>query len=446
MNSLYRVSVVLLLALAALPVVWAQAPDADSAPPLLTLDEAVRIATGNNRDVRITELNVIKARETVAQARTNYFPKLDSYVLAGAPLQPLKFRVPAGTFGTYPATGPIPATNSNITSPVRFGAFINASAAQPLSQLYKVKLAVKQVQLGIDIAHEEVRGEKQEVTRQVKGAYYQLAQLQAQVESAKAGVEALMALSTVTEQRLSAQTVLASDSLTVKARLTQQRYRLLTLQDSFEVQKQSLNHLLGRDLRAQFRVEMAPITDIAESDLEIARNLALEQRPEVREARLQVKSAQLDVRRERAEYIPDISIAVNYLSFQNVNFLPQNAGSVGFAMKWQPFDWGYKKHKIRELKAASEQKTLTEQDAEQKVLLDVEDKFRKLGEARMLLDAETDEREAQHAKLREVTVTPSRRHCCPICCSSRQRYHKRTRSISKRLRDFGVPTRTSRKP
>jgi outer membrane protein TolC len=113
MNPMYRLCFVLLLGLAALPVVWAQAPDTESAPPLLTLDEAVRIATGNNRDVRITELNVIKARESVAQTRTNYFPKLDSYVLAGAPLQPLKFRVPAGTFGTYPATGPIPATNSN---------------------------------------------------------------------------------------------------------------------------------------------------------------------------------------------------------------------------------------------------------------------------------------------------------------------------------------------
>jgi outer membrane protein TolC len=37
------------------------------------------------------------------------------------------------------------------------------------------------------------------------------------------------------------------------------------------------------------------------------------------------------------------------------------------------------------------------------VLLDVDDKFRKLGEARMLLDAETDAREAAQAKLREVT-------------------------------------------
>jgi outer membrane protein TolC len=76
---------------------------------------------------------------------------------------------------------------------------------------------------------------------------------------------------------------------------------------------------------------------------------------------------------------------------------------VGFLLQWQPFDWGYKKHKIRELKAASEQKSITEQDAEQRVLLDVEDKFRKLSEARMLLDAQTDAREAEQEKLREVT-------------------------------------------
>jgi outer membrane protein TolC len=229
-----------------------------------------------------------------------------------------------------------------------------------------------------------------------------LAQLQSQVESANATVQALMALSTVTEQRLGAQTVLASDSLTVKANLRQQRYQLLVLQDDFEVQKQSLNHLLGRDLRTQFTVEMQPDADIAESDLESARKLALEQRSEVREARLQTKIAQLDVRRERAEYIPDISVQVNYLSFQNVNLLPQNAGSVGFNLQWQPFDWGYKKHKIAELKAASQQKSVTEQDAQQRVLLDVENKFRKLRQARMLLDVQTDTREAQRVKLREV--------------------------------------------
>jgi outer membrane protein TolC len=355
------------------------------------LDEAVRIASGNNRDVQISELNVTKATETVAQAKTNYLPKLDSYVLAGVPLQPLSATVPAG------------ATDSTVRSPQKLSAFVNASAAQPLTQLFKVKLAVQQARLGTDLAHEGVRAQQQETRRQVKEAYYQVAKTQAQVESAKAAVQALTELSALTERRLIAQTVLSSDSLTVKAKLKQQRYQLLTLQDAFELQKQSLNHLLGRDLRTQFTVEMQPLSDIAELDVEIARKQALEQRPEVREARLQTKSAQLDVRRERAEYIPDLSLQVSYISFQNVNFLPQNAGNVGFLFKWQPFDWGYKKHKIAELKETSQQKALTEQDAEQRVLLDVEDKFRKLGQARMLLDAQTDAREAEQAKLREVT-------------------------------------------
>jgi outer membrane protein len=394
---------ILLSQVTSFSIAWAQTPEPDSPAPLLTLDEAIRIATSKNRDIRISTLEITKAKETVAQVRTNYLPKLDTYVLAGAPLQPLNFRVPAGSFGTYAATGPIPATDSNIHSPVRFGAFVSGSAAQPLTQLYKVNLAVTQAQLGIGLAKEGLRGQEQEIARQVKGAYYQVAQLQAQVASAKAFVKALTELSSLTQRRLEQQTVLESDSLNVGAKLKQQRYQLLTVQDAFELQKQNLNRVLGRDLRSPFSVEMQPFGEPAEWDLETARKQALEQRPELREAHLQTKIAQMDVRRERAKYIPDLSVQVGYLGFQNVNFLPQNAGSVGFVMQWQPFDWGYKKHRIRELKATTDQKATAEEDVEQRVLLDVEDRFRKLQEARMLLDAQTDQRRAEQVRFQEIT-------------------------------------------
>ena len=384
-------------------VAWAQTPQLDSSEPLLTLDEAIRVATSNNRDIRVSTLEITKAKETVAQARTNYLPKLDTYVLAGSPLQPLNFRVPAGTFGTYPSTGPIPAKDSNIHSPERFGAFIYGSAAQPLTQIHKVNLAVHQARLGIDLSREGLRAQEQETARQVKEAYYQVAQLQAQVASAKAFVQALTELSSLTERRLVQQTVLESDSLSVNSKLKQQRYQLLVSQDGLQLQKQNLNRLLGRDLRTPFSVEMRPFGELAEWDLETARKQALEQRPELHEARLQTKIAQMDVRRERAKYIPDLSMQVGYLGFQNVNFLPQNAGTVGFVLQWQPFDWGYKKHRIRELKATTDQKATVEQDAEQRVLLEVEDKFHKLEEARMLLDAQTDQRKAEQVRFREIT-------------------------------------------
>jgi outer membrane protein TolC len=400
---LSRISLILLLQVTPFSASRAQAPEADSSGPVLTLDEAIRIATGKNRDIQISSLEITKAKETVAQAKTNYLPKLDMSVLAGVPLQPLNFTVPAGTFGTYSATGPIPAKDSNIHSPVRFGAVVNGSAAQPLTQIYKVSLAVKQARLGIDLAKEGLRGQEQETVRQVKEAYYQVAQLQAQVASAKAGVKSLVELSALTDQRLAQQTVLESDSLTVNAKVKQQRYRLLTLQNAFELQKQNLNRILARDLRTAFSVEMQPFGDVPEWDLDTARKQALDQRPELHEARLQTKIAAMDVRRERAKYIPDVSLAVNYVGFQNVNFLPQNVGTAGLLFQWQPFDWGFKKHRIQELKATTEQKETTEQDVQQRVLLDVEDKFRKLGEARLLIDALTDQRQAEQAKLREVS-------------------------------------------
>jgi outer membrane protein len=401
---LSRVSLILGLQITLFSVAWAQTPEAVNAnEPLLTLDEAIRIASGTNQDIHISKIEIIKAQEIVAQAKTNYLPKLDANVIAGVPLQPLNFRVPAGSLGTYPATGPIPATDTNIHSPAQFGAFVNASATQPLTQLFKVNLAVKQARLGIDLAKEGVRAQSQDTVRQVKEAYYQVAELQAQVASARAAVQSLTELSTLTEQRLAQETVLLSDSLTVKAKLKQQRYQLLTSEDAFELQKQNLNRLLGRELRTPFSVEMVPFGELVECDLDTARKQALEQRPELRGARIQTKIADLDVRREHAKYIPDLSLQASYLGFQNVNFLPQSAGIVGFAFQWQPFDWGYKKHRIAELKATTEQKATTERDLEQRVLLDVEEKFRKLGEARILLDALTDQREAEQTKLGEVT-------------------------------------------
>jgi len=400
---LSRVSLILCLEITLVAVAWGQTSEPGSPAPVLTLDEAIRIASGTNRDIQISKLEIIKAQETVAQAKTNYLPKLDANVLAGAPLQPLNFTVPAGSFGTYPGIGPIPATSSNIHSPVRFGAFVNASAAQPLTQLFKVNLAVQQARLGIDLAKEGVRAQSQETVRQVKEAYYQVAELQAQVASAKAAVQALSELSTLTEQRLTQETVLQSVSLTVKAKLKQQRYQLLTAEDALELQRQNLNRVLGRDLCTPFSVEILPFGELVEWDLDTARKQALEQRPELREAQLQTKIARMDVRREHAKYVPDVSLQVSYLGFQNVNFLPQNAGAVGVSVQWQPFDWGYKKHRIAELNATTEQKATAEQDVEQRILLDVEDRFRKLEEARMLLDAETDQRGAEQAKLREVT-------------------------------------------
>jgi outer membrane protein len=371
--------------------------------PVLTIEDAVATAMKGNRRVQSSALDVSRASEGTADIKTERLPHFQVYFLGGEALNSINFKIPQGALGTYQSTGPIPGQTSNISTPQTFTGFVLGQATQPLSQLWKVHLAILESKIGEELAQERLRRQRQDTAHSIRDLYYQIAQTQAQVASAEANIKYLVDLQSETDRNLAEQTALKGDSLAVKAKLSQQRYQLLTLRDSLETQKESLNQLLGRDLNSEFSVEAQPLPADAEIDIAVARREALNQRAEIREARIQSRKAEVEVRRQRAEYIPDFSANVTYLSAPNVSFLPQNVSIAGFVLQWQPFDWGQKRHKIESLKDSVKQTALTEQDAEQLVMVDVKAKFRKLAEARALLDTITLTQEAEREKMRVVT-------------------------------------------
>jgi outer membrane protein TolC len=349
---------------------------------VLTVDDAVALAMKGNRRIQSSDLDVRRAAEGTATAKTQRLPQFSLYLLGGETLQPIDFTIPRGVLGFYPSTGPIPAKSSTITTPQTFTSVILGQTTQPVSQLWKIHLGLIESRISEQLAQESLRKQKQDTAHSVRDLYYQIAQTQSQIESAEAHVKYLVDLAAETDRNLSEQVALKSDSLAVRAKLSQQRYQLLTLRDSIESQKESLNQLLGRDLNTPFSVETQPVPSAAEIDIAAAREEAKNQRPEIRQARLQTKKAEVEVRRQRAEYIPDFSAHFTYFSIPNVSFLPQNIMQAGFLLQCQPFDWGQKRHKVESLKDSVKEASLTEQDAEQQVMLDVNTKFRKLAEAR----------------------------------------------------------------
>jgi outer membrane protein TolC len=371
-----------------------------SAQTLLTLQDAIDMAVKGNRDVQIGVLDITKAGEATAEVRTSRLPQFSSYVLAGGLLNPVNLTIPRGALGVYPTVGPIPGKNSSVSTDPTFTALVYATASQPISQLYKIRLGIQESLLGEQLARENLRQKKQDTAQQVRQAYYQLAQIQSRIIGAESSLKYLTELSGLTDRNLAEETVLKSDSLTVKAKLSQQRYQLLTLRDALATQKEALNRLLGRDLETEFRVELQSLPTIDELDLASARKKALEQRAETRKARLQTSKAELDIRRERAEYLPDFSFQLSYLSLANVNLLPPNVTNAGFLLQWQPFDWGQKRHRIEQLRVSAKEATLTAQDVDQQVLLDVNSHYRKLVEARALLESQVTVQEAEREKLR----------------------------------------------
>ncbi|MGB9254758.1 MAG: TolC family protein, partial [Candidatus Korobacteraceae bacterium] len=116
--------------------------DDSAEPDLLTIDQAVKLALADNRDLKIVALNLDISKDKVQQAKTKRYPAFNVYTFASQLLSPIAFEVPAGQFGTYPGIGPIPATNTNISTPAQPTAYIFGTVSQPLLTLYKINLHV----------------------------------------------------------------------------------------------------------------------------------------------------------------------------------------------------------------------------------------------------------------------------------------------------------------
>ena len=355
--------------------------------PLLTLDDAVSIALSNNRLVKNSALEAQKYDFQVSTMRSRRLPHFQFSVLGGELLQPFDFTFAKGVFGTYPGIGPLPSTDAKVHTPARLTAYITGGMDIPLSQQYKIGLGIRATELGRDIAKEDVRAERQKIAAEVRTTFFELVATQAAVDAAREAVRTLEESQRVTQRYLTEKTVLKGDALEVDARLTKAQYDLSVAENGLATQHEHLNQLLARDLETPFRVDSIPEEDAATLSLEEARQRASESRPEIREAHLKEKQADYDRRIAKAEYIPDFGIAVSYMGIQNVQVLPTNVGVAGFAMTWEPFDWGRRHNRVREKSNTLAQAHNGAQEAESQIGVEVAAKYRKWKEAALFLKA-----------------------------------------------------------
>ena len=379
------------------------AQDQTPAPALLTLDNAVQIAVANNRSLKIATLEVDKSSWQIAEVKTKRLPSLSGTILASQLLNEVSFSFPAGSFGNLPGVGPFPTTDTKITTPRQPIAYVFGQVTQPLSQLYKIQLGIRAKELDTKITSEKARAERQSLITDVKQAYYAVLQSESQLEAAEANVKQYQELDRVVLQRVSQESALQSDSLEVKAKFANESYKLIQLRNTLDTRREYLNNLLGRDIRTEFRTAQVPVASFEEVDLKVAQSRALEQRPEIKEAALSARQAEYDRRMAKADYIPDVGIAFNYSSNFNIDVLPRNMTSLGLELKWEPWDWGRRKDVINQKKATESQAQTQLNDVRSRVLIDVNSRFRKLEESRVLIAVAKAEREAAKQKLLEIT-------------------------------------------
>lgn len=369
-------------------------------PKLLTLEDAVSLARSHNRELKQAGLEIHKQQEAFSEAKTQLYPRFDTYFLASELLAPLDFTIRSGTLGTFPATGPIPAKDSKIHTPARPVAITSITATQPLTQLFRINLSIKQQKLAAELSQQSYFEHEQGLVNEVRRAYYVILQSQSELESQRALLTYLEELQQLTSRRLEQEAVLKADSLRITAQRTKAVYQITVIEDALADQKEALNRLLGRELLTEFAVETVPSSLAEESTLQQARKRAVEMRPEIKAEGIKKERANLDTKIEKTRYIPDISVQANYLTAPNISFLPQNVGAVGVVLTWQPWDWGQKRHNIAQKVDAEKQAQLSIDNIREQVLQEVDSSFRRLREARQLLTVTQAARDAEAEKLR----------------------------------------------
>ena len=403
MNVRMSAITILIAAMALSPCANAQT----SGGEVLTLDGAIQLAHSNNRELMRSGLDVDRQREAFGEAKTHLYPRIDTYVLAAQLLTPLDFTINAGQFGSFGSTGPIPGSNIDLHTPARPIAIVSVTATQPLTPLIRIHLSVVEQQLKVEAQRLSFDQREQKLTNDVRQSYYQVLQSQIQFESQQSMVKYLVELQQLTERRFSQQAALEADRLSVKATLAKAIYQLTVIDDALADRKEVLNNLMGRSLRTEFSVETIPTTLPEEEDLAAARAIALEHRPEVKLAENRRRQAELETKIEKSHYIPDISIQAGYSTPANVNFLPQNIGYVGALLTWQPWDWGEKRHRVKQNALAEKQAGLSFEDTREQTLVDVDSGFRRLREARARLAVTEAIRDAESETMRNEKVAYS---------------------------------------
>ena len=386
---LRRILCVLLLAPA---VAWPQGT--------LTLDQAVAAALKNNRLVRAAQLEVDKADDAIEMARTYRLPQFSFRLYELQLLTKSNFLFQGGVFGTFPMIGPIPPGPTPVTIARRPASIPFLQANQPITQLRRVKLGIELQRLSKQIAQEKLRQQQQDITNQVKTAYYNLLQAESGLEATQEALALFKELDRVSNIALLQQVLLRGDVLEAQAGLAKTELDMVVLRNTSTTLKEKLNELMGRDLSADFSVRGALEPQAYEIDLAAVRARALEQRPELREARLKRQQAEADYKSKKTEYIPDISMTFTYLSPFNVDVVPKNITVAGFALTWDVFDFGRKKHELLSKSHVIEQANAGIEETAALIMLDVGNRYRKMDESRQRLRVATLSRDVAQERVR----------------------------------------------
>ncbi len=287
----------------------------------LTLEEAHRLARGNYQLIQAVG-------EQVEQAR-HVRRSLISYVMPSVSLQTVlthNFVSAEFEFGGQNISV-LPANDYNVALVV----------SQPIYAGLRDLKAIRQANIGIDVAGKSYETTVQDSLLAVTRAYYTVLALQDNVEITRRSVE-------VTEETLrSAESLFRAgesvETAVLRARVanTNAERELIEARNSLAIAKKQLALLTG--ITSDFEASRPPTPDRLDAPVEELIEEGFKARRELQSLTLQREIAELEIQKERGAYLPVVRAEATFIQ-RRATFPSNRLGSVAVNASWDVFDGG----------------------------------------------------------------------------------------------------------
>ncbi len=230
-----------------------------------------------------------------------------------------------------------------------------ATVDQPLFSGFSRLTQYQISALGLDIERIRVQQTRLDLILQIKTAYFRLLQTEKLEKVAQQAVAQLAANAAVTGNFYEVGMVARNNVLEAEVALANVKQGLVVATNNVELAKSRFNTLLRRPVDAPLAVEDILTYQPFARSYEDCVQTALEKRPEIRVADLQVKTAEGGVRLTRKDYYPSLNLKATYYAYGDSPGLNGGEGitdesewDVVATASWTLWEWGKTRHEVKE--------------------------------------------------------------------------------------------------
>jgi outer membrane protein TolC len=344
----------------------------------LSLPESISIAIEKSTSIRSADYAIQGAEYERKSARTDFLPKISTQYAYTRYNEDPHMKSPAGEFLPYPVDMKIGRQdryqwNTYLKQPIFTGGALTSS--------YQI------AKLGVGIAKENLTRTMQDIVVQVKEAYFGILKAEKIKQVALKSEEQVKSHVEVAQAFYEEGMIPHNDLLEAEVRYAQVKQNLIRADNGVQIAKAYFNTVLRQNINEPVEVEDILEYQPETFSLEACQNEALQKRPEIKEASLNLERAQKSVSLAKSSIFPTLSLVINYQKMGDHADLRGNpyedseSWTVSPVLTWDVWEWGKRYYQISASRARMAQSEEYRKQVQDTVSLEVKEAYLNFMEA-----------------------------------------------------------------